>query len=206
MEPFITIEELSAYVHRSDLTGDLKAEIAVGSACETLKDFLNQDMEATVDDVAIVTSAGTDSLLLPQLPVRNVSKVEVRASRPDIVTQVVDPNSYWVDLRDGILWTRWPGAVWLRGNGMYQVTYSHGWSNPVHPSGDPASGGVDDATFEPVPRTLSVLALHLAARIYEQGLVKSETVGMYQSIYSVDETMGFSKNELNILAKYRPGR
>ncbi len=198
LEPFISIDDLAAYLRR-DLTADVLAEMAIGSACETLRDMIGQDLAGVIDDIVIMDGTGTDTLLLPQVPVHDVTSVKLNG-------RVIPDTTYYLDKRDGALYrksTFWPSfgglfsMLWLQGRGVYEVTYSHGW-NAADASG---SGGVAD--LPPIPRTLKILATTMAARIYDQGLVSQENVGTYRVIYSAESSLSLTKGEMAIIAKYR---
>jgi hypothetical protein len=193
MMPFVTTEQLAAYFHGSygDLTGDLLAELAIGSACDTLRSMCGQVFDAVADDVVTIPSAGTEALLLPELPAVGVSSVKLDGVE-------VSADAYYVDLHDGILY-RTDGRRWTRGQGAYEVTYSHGYTSP-------AESGSGEDVFSDVPLDLVGLALTMAARIYDQGLVSQESTGGYQVIYSAPEALGLSKREMDVVKKHSPGR
>lgn len=198
MEPFITTADLGAYLRR-DVTGDLMAELAVGSACETLRDMIGQDLDGKVDDVVTLDGSGTDALLLPQLPVAEVAAVYLLTAGDPILVPAA--NYYLGD--DGVLYMR-RGLRWLPGRGLYQVIYSHGWNTQAESGG--SGSGLNVSDLPALPRTLRILATTWAARIYDQGLVSQESVGGYQVIYSAESSLSLTKGELALVAKYRPGR
>ncbi len=202
MEPFITTADLGGYL-RQDLTGDLMAELAVGSACETLRDLLEQKMEGVVDDVVVIDGPGTDVLLLPELPAHDVVSVEL-LTLPVGTSSTVPEDAYHFDAYTGELKMR-HGLRWMRGRALYRVTYSHGW-NTMNASGSGGGSGTDISDLPPLPRSLWILALTMAARIYDQGLVSQESVGGYQVIYSAESSLSLTRGEKNIVAKYRAGR
>ncbi len=187
MEPFVSTDDLGDFLRR-ELTGDLMAEMAVGSACETLRDMIGQDLVGVVDDAVTLDGPGTDALLLPQTPVHEVASVLQDGEE-------VDSETYYLNKVDGALYRK--VGTWRRGRGRFEVTYTHGW-NAYSASG---SGGL--ASLPPLPRTLHILAVTLAARIYDQGLVKNEKVGTYSVIYSAESALSMTKGEIDIVAKYR---
>lgn len=194
----VTTDDLSAYLRR-DLTGDMMAEGACDAANQAVIDFLDYDPTAVVDDEVVLSGDGSDALLLPALPVHNVSLVQVRPFRDDGDPITVDPSFYWLDQRKGVLYTRPYGAKWLRGHGAYSVTFTHGW-------GTAASSGSGDSVFPDIPRSIWRVALQVAARTFDQGLVKQETVGAVTTVYAAADPADLTKGERNVLAKYGLGR
>lgn len=193
-EPFITTAQLEAYLRlpADSLTGDLLAEMCVGSACETLRQMTNQDLDAVADDVVMVSSPGMTSLVLPDMPVWHVSGVKLAGVE-------VSTDRYRFDRRNGILWMI--GGVWIAGRLTYEVTYSHGYGSLV----ESGSGGDGDEA-PPYPADLVMLAVTMAARIYDQGLVQQESTGGYQVIFSAPSALGLTDREMDIVAKYTFGR
>lgn len=210
-EAFITTKELGAYLRR-DVEGEMIAEIACEAACDTLRDMIGMVLDARTGDIATFNVApGQDSLLLPELPVVGVDSVELISSLTGTPTELA-LTSYRIDFVNGIIYR--VAGVWPAGRQTVRVTYTHGYAAQIESgsglwSDPPASGsgsGDDGRMFPAWPRTLRMLALQAAARIYDQGLVKQESTGGYQAIYASDETLGFTRRELNLIAKYRRGR
>ncbi len=214
-DPFITTIDLGAYLRR-DVEGELIAEIACEAACDFLRDMTGQQLDGVVDDTAeVAVERGNQVVLLPQIPVVAVDSVGIVNARTGAVTPLdVTKGDYLVDFVNGTLVMPFQAVGPVR----YRVVYSHGfgaprefvtsgsggllWTDPVEGSGS----GEDVVTFPVFPGTLRMLALQAAARIYDQGLVKQESTGGYQAIYSASDTLGFTRNEMNLLAKYRRGR
>lgn len=172
--PFISRVDLGDYLGR-DLTDDARALQAIDSACDMIRSATGQRIDRVENETILLDGNGTDTILLPELPVVSVSSVLVADQ----------PYTWWVLTSEGVLRTK-NGRWWLPGRGIVAVTYTHG--------------------YDEVPADLRMLALTLAARIYEQQLVKQESVGGYTATYSAEESLGFSKRERDIIAKYSPGR
>lgn len=182
LDPFITEAELTTYLGRNVTAEDL-ATLAVGAASDLIRNAVGARLDNVEDDIILVDGSGTDTILLPELPVTEVT--EVNYVTPDTDPELLDPaEDYLVDLRNGALVTR--GGTWLEARGNYEVTYSHGYTD--------------------IPADLRVLALTVAARIYDQGIVKQESVGGYSATFSSPESMALTARELNLVAKYRPVR
>ena len=134
---------------------------------------------------------GTDFLPLPRLPVVNAGTVNVGG------TAVTD---YVVDTDRGALIRKLPDeggrlldddplpsvCVWPAGRQNIEVTYEHGY-----------------ATAD-LPRSVRMVALHIASRLVIQGVAQYETVGDVQMRYGVNAT-DLTDGERRILRKYRDG-
>lgn len=191
-DPFIDISDLYAYLRLPPLGAgdeDPLAVIALDSACYTIRGFLHQTINKITNDVIMIDCDGTDTIMLPEAPVISVSNVEMVAA-PVWVTDdfspalntPIDPSSYLVEYDRGMLVLR-AGGVWGDDRGAVQVTYTHGW--------------------DVIPTDIRIVALTIAARIYDQGLAKAETIGNARLVYSHDESLGLSPREKDMLVKHR---
>jgi hypothetical protein len=70
-DPFITLTDLSDYLGR-DVSADDGAVIALDAACDICRDIAEQNFNAGTATF-VLDGTGTDSILLPQLPVVSVS-------------------------------------------------------------------------------------------------------------------------------------
>jgi hypothetical protein len=199
--PFITSTQVGAFL-RQDLEGDLLTEMAVDIACSAVRDACDQRLDAVVADVVTIDGPGTEALVLPETPVTGVHSIYLNSfGGGDPI--LIDPATYTVSTRRGIVYVRAQGGQWIRGRGAYTVTYSHGYATPLDGSGsgDPTPGSGDD-DFAAFPRTLVSLAILVAARFIQQGIVKAESVNGVTVTYSSDDTT-LTKGELDIVAKHR---
>lgn len=176
--PFVSAADLEDY-RKTAVDPDLAA-IALDSACQLVRDQLGQVVDAVVDETVFLDSPGTDTLLLPQLPVTAVASLKLAG------VVLVAGTDYLVDKELGVLRTKQLGYRFLPGRQIYEVKYSHGWTT--------------------VPASVRIIALTVAARIYDQGIVRQESVGGYQAVYSVAESATLTDKEINVLAKHDPGR
>lgn len=182
---FITAEDIATYMQR-ELDED-KASLIAEMACDELRFASGQDLDYVEDDVVRLSGNGTYELLLPQLPVWSVSEVlgvDGVALTPD--------DDYYVDLEMGTICTPSYATVFSRGKGNYTVTYTHGW------------GEFEEESLPDVqvyPKALKMLALQLAYRMYDQGLVQQETVGSYVAIYSAREANTITDREKSLLER-----
>jgi hypothetical protein len=149
-DPFISAEELAAFLHDTEggLVDDLAA-ISMDSACQVVRDYTKQTLDLVEDAelTVVIRSDGVDAILLPEMPVMEVTEV-TQADRlsdgtydePETLTADVD---YELGAA-GILY-RMQGESWT---GKVVVTYTHGYEN--------------------VPSSVQLVALSLAARLYRQ--------------------------------------
>lgn len=183
LDPFISRGDLAAALHRPEgsLDDDDLALIATDAACGHLRKLTGQTFNEN-ETVVNLDGSGTRSLLLPQTPVDEISSVLIDG-------EAIDPGDYIVTdagvLRrtflDGRVAPRW-SAGWARGQMNVEVTYSHG--------------------FGEVPSDLRMLALTIAARIYEQNVARQETVAGSTTTYSVDAALDLTRTEKLIVRRY----
>lgn len=178
-QPFISLDDLTAYLGYDP--EQERATIALDTACQVVRDHVGQAVDRVADDVVELDSEGTDTILLPELPVVSVASVV----GPGGVELSADMD-YRLDPEMGALVTRGRWRRFLRGRGIYTVTYTHGWDT--------------------VPSSVRGVALELAARVYDQQLVKQETAGAYGVTYAADAALMLTDGERAILAKHSPGR
>lgn len=181
-EPFITAFELGAYLARGDLSGDVTAEAACAAASDTCRTTADQLFDYVEDDEITLDGPGTDVLILPQVPVVDVTSV--------INSDGNEVTSDWVLTQHGTLINL--DGNWTKGRQNFTVTYSHGFQ------GD-ASDPSGDAGF---PHDLCMVALALAGRIYMQGPTVFESIGKRQVRYA-GPAMDLSNTERAILRKYK---
>lgn len=185
---FITEAELTDYLgYTLDAS---KATLAVDSACDELRMVAEQDFDYTEDDVAILDSEGEDTLLLPELPVWGVTSVVGPAS-----FALVEGTNFVLDKEQGSIRTKARGTKFLKGRQIYTVTYTRGYAETADLP-DPNTLGV-----KVYPQTLKLLALQLAARIYDQGIVSSESVGGVSMSYAAPESIVLTDRERGLLEK-----
>lgn len=188
--PFISTADLGALLGQDVTASDL-AIIAIDSACETIRGYLDNQINLVLGAEERLDGTGTDTLLLRQRPVRNVSTVV-----EDDEELAVDDDYFlgWA----GILYR--VGARWSRGRGNVVVTYDHGW-NIVE-----ASGSGD---FVRVPSDIRRVALSLASRMFSgggsSGAVVSRSIGPEAYSEKVDISAGAAAllpDERAILDRY----
>lgn len=171
--PFISLLDLGDYLD-ADLTEDEVGVIAIDSACEMIRSYIDQRIDYEEQDEIRLDGTGRPSLLLPQRPVRAVHGVTEEDEGPDLAE---DEDWYLDRVADRII--RLPeGAVWPLGQGNIVVNYDHGYeADPV------------DEDFIRVPSDIRLVALQIASRIYRgkgtatAGTVVSETIGSTSFTY-----------------------
>lgn len=173
--PFISAADLEDY-RKQTVDADL-AGIAVDSACQIVRDALGQNIDLVAGDVVDLDSPGTEVLLLPERPVTAVASITLTdgSSPLTLGTDVV------LDKELNALVMKSTGRRFLKGRQLYRVTYTHGLAT--------------------VPSSVRIVALNLAARIYDQQLVKQESVGGYQAVYAASDPIGLTKAEEDVLQR-----
>lgn len=173
--PFISSTDLADYREQA-VDNDLAA-IAIDSACQIVRDEVAQGIDRVTDDVVDLDSEGTDRLLLPEGPVESVTSVELNSTG----TPLVEGTDFYLDKENDSLVMKSSSLRFLKGRQLYKVTYTHGLAT--------------------VPSSVRLVALNLAARIYDQQLVKQESVGGSQTVYAASDPIGLTPAETSVLHK-----
>lgn len=179
--PFISRTDLGLQLGKS-LDDDEKALACVDAACDLVRSFTGQTINLVEDDEVVLDGSGTDTLLLPEAPVSEVSEVTILRYLDGAISEETPLVDY--ALRDGIL-VRTDAATFLRGRLRYAITYTHGYPDAE------------------LPRDLRMVALQAAVRLFTQanGAV-FESLGRYQVRYD-GPPLDFTRTEQAILRKYR---
>lgn len=183
--PFISQADLETYLGRD--TDPDKAKIALDTACDVIRKVAEQNLDYIEDDEAVLDNVeGRDSLLLPESPVYEVSSL---AGPTGTMTAGVD---YIFDKEMGALKTKRAGRNFLKGRQLYTATYTHGYAS------DTAGKHADTQVW---PSSLRMVALQLASRIYDQGIVSSESVGGVSFSYAAPEAIMLTALERDLVEK-----
>lgn len=182
-DPFITTTDMSDYLGR-DVTDDPGALIALDAACDTVRTFAERDFNRTTGTVTL-DGTGTDSLLLPQLPVNSAGTVSVDGTAVTDYTL----NSNGILFRGSVSaeGAAYTASKWPEGRQNIVVTYDYGY--------DPAD----------LPRDVRMVALSLASRLVVQGVAVEESIGGVSVKYA-GPAMDLTTTEKLVLHKYRPIR
>lgn len=175
----VTAAELRSYLdlEEADLA-DARAELIIGGVGGLVRAYTNQLLDVVAADTVTLDGTGTDVLLLPELPVTDVTAV---TDDGDALAEA--DNWAWTDT--GILW-RLGGNVWTAGRGRYEVTYDHGHAT--------------------IPDAIRMVVLRVAARAVNnpEGLTQ-EGLGGYTAGYGFDSSRfaGLSDADRRELDPYR---
>lgn len=186
MQALVELEELERFVGEEfgpidPEEGRLKLELASGE----VRAFCGQEFTPRTDDEVVLDGTGTRVLMLPELPVLDVSVVEeglggARTALPG----PGDAGTVWEWSSDGVLRMLHPRDVWARRFRFYRVLYSHG--------------------FEPIPDALKAVVLKVAARSLEDpgGAMRSETLGRYSyTVAGSDAGVGLTRSDETTLER-----
>lgn len=185
-DPFISTSDVVDYIGRGGTT-DPGMLIAVDAACDIVRDLAGQNFNASTSTITL-DGSGTDSLLLPQLPVTAAGTVVVAGgtvtdyvlnSNGILFRKAVDTDEDYVD--------SYRTLTWPAGRQNIVVTYDHGYAD-------------DD-----IPRSVRMVALQIASRLVVQGAALEESVGDVRVKYAVAASE-LTANELRILQKHRQHR
>lgn len=165
-QPFISAGELATYLRYPSGSMDQSlAALSIQGACQQVVDFLEQEVEPSSAAIWL-TGSGTDLQRIPYHPVTEITEVLIDDE------ELVEDDYTWDQSENAIIRDE---SVFPMGPRRVKVTFEY--------------GHVD------VPATIKLVALQLAARIYEMGPYSSENVG------SSSETMIEGGAQLNHLEK-----
>ncbi len=195
--PFVSSDDLAGFMGVTVDPSALKTKIALDSACDAVRSYLDQDINFVSADVEYHSGHGYqhDRIRLRQRPVVAVTSIYVDTNW----TTLVPTDVY--HLRDSfivILDMSW----FATGNDNIKVTYDHGWVCP--PTSQSAA----------VPADIRLVALSAARRVYsgvgtaDAAGFGGETIGDYSytnpggAATSVAELLMAEKD---VLDRYRIG-
>jgi hypothetical protein len=175
--PFISPKDIVDYIGRGG-TADPGIIIAADAACDMCRTVAGQLFNEITGDTITLDGTGTDTVLLPNVPVNAVGTITLNGGT------ITD----WMFNDNGVVFRGTAGVdprpVWPRGRQNVTITYDHGYAE------------VD------IPRDVRMVALALATRLVLQGAAIEEQRGTGRIRYAgpaTDLTMG----EQLILGKYR---
>lgn len=204
--PFINFDDLQAVVPETLAEDDLKVAIALDSACQMVRDEINQTINLVRDDIEILDGNDREGLILREMPV-----IEVTDVMEDDETLIPD-DDYIVPPISGIVWR--VGCRWSKGRQNIRVTYDHGWAFLEEDLLDLSEPSAD---VDRVPSSLREVALSLATRILRLSAVSvsaagvtGETIGSYS--YTLDSGAAATDTQVTLtdfekgtLARYKVG-
>jgi hypothetical protein len=169
MIPFISHDDLGAYLEQTFTGGELLVKLALDGACEAVRQELHRVLNLVVDEDIVLNPTWTQELILPERPVHAVSLVTIDGGSVDDANLELDVERGVLYLLDGSLW-------WSARRGI-TLTYTHGY----------ALDEVDvDGTIVRVPANIRLVALRLAAAVYRSkgtvgagGAITGQKIGTY---------------------------
>lgn len=172
MTTLVDISDLAAWLDRDVAAlNSAKAELFLDLASGLVRDALGQTIDYVQNDDVDLIGPGSSVILLPELPVWDVTLVE--ETRGTTTTELVEGRDYRLELgQDGrvgiIRRLPRPTAQWCNRDPV-RVIYSHGYRTLY------GSGAVDE-----LPATLKTIVLESVARGYGNPTgKKQETIGRY---------------------------
>ena len=190
MLPFISHEDLNAYLETSFTGGELLVLIALDGACEAVRRELHRTLNLVEDDEIVLDGNATGTLILPERPVHEVSDVTLDDA-------AVEDEFYYLDKERGVLYFN-EGSIWTWGKGNITLTYTHGYALDE----DDVAG-----TITRVPSNIRLVALRLAAAVYRSkgvdigtaaGVTTGEKIGTYSYTSDVTVAQATSIASINI--------
>jgi hypothetical protein len=178
-----TVAELADHLQTTIVPDSASAMLALEGATQVCQDFTGQHLFYVADEEITIRANGQDTLLLPQVPVVDVSLVDFEDE------ELVPEDDYFVTSA-GLL--KRVDAVWTDGSWV-NVTYSHGW--------------------ETIPASLRLACLIEAGALYQghgdASDKRSETIDDYSYTRFEGGTTGtrvISARSATLLASYAQHR
>lgn len=213
MEPFISADDLAAYLETEIDAEALLTSIALDSACQTIRDYLGQDINLRRAHSENYDGTGFGALVLHQLPVIEVLQVFENDTELTVGTDYIVGDG-------GIIYRRgvglpWWTHGWCMGRQNITVVYDHGWA--IDESDVVESGSGDDPAVDRVPSDIRMVALELASRVLRSsvaaqtaGIVTSETIGDFSQTFDASSVALATQTSLLpeeriALNRYLPG-
>ena len=160
---FCTVADLEAFLQVDVPAGEktTSAERAITEATAAIQNYCRQVLELVEDETIILDCHGGGTVLLPELPVIEVSEVV----EDDETLTVSDEYKLG---NHGVLYRI--GSTWTSGPQMIEVTYSHGYK---------MSDDYDaPAAAELMPDEIVQVCVRAASRAYQAGLRADEVDGV----------------------------
>jgi len=199
-DSFAPVSLLGAYLQETIDDDDPMANAALEAATAAIQSYCDQRLTLVEDDVAVVDGSGSDTLLLPEFPVTDVSVVVVDSDW-DSARTLLGPGNGSASEYDwneaGLLFRRRGQFVYYESRfeavyGMWPprrksvtVTYTHG--------------------YEVIPADIRLVTAAVAARAWAQDGANSETTGSYTVQYA-GQPGTLTEYEKSILDRYRARR
>lgn len=183
-DPFISVTDLEAQTGHVISPTDPHALIAIDAACTICRDTCKLNVNRGTATVALDGNGG-DALILQHKPVNGISAVTVAGAAITDYCFTADGKLF-----RGTASSRDPtsaGPTWPNGRQNVVVTYDSGWD------------------FGTIPRSIRIVALAVAERIWSQGPASSESIGDQSVSYAVFMN-DLSPGEERILQRYNSYR
>lgn len=204
MTSLATVQDLAERMGTQFDPTNLRAIRALEDASALVQGYTNRSFGLVEDEEVVLHGSGTQTLLLPEFPVLEVTDVTLLDSDGTMTTLVfwgagpwggaTNPSIYYrLVAQQGILVR--VDCIWPKGYANVLVTYTHGYA--VIPD------GIKAATCEIAARLEAT-----TASVGSSGLVTSETVGNYSVTYgdtgggAVDSS-GLTADERAMLDPFR---
>lgn len=179
-DPFISTDDLSAQTGHDIDSTDAHALIAIDAACTICRDTSKRNINRGTATVALDGNGG-DCLILQNAPINGISSVMVGGAA--ITDYCFTTNGRLIRGTAGARSTTSTTSFWPNGRQNVVVTLDCGW----------------DANS--IPRSIRMVALAIAERIWAQGPASQESIGDQSVSYEVFMN-DLSPGEKMILQRY----
>ncbi len=182
MSSLVTVEDYeSAIGTELDPVMVVRVDEALESASEAVRRHCAQTFDLVTDDEIVLDGTGTAALILPELPVVDISEVTIT-----LTTGATETPTYSLGRHGGIL-RRTGWRIWPPGYGNIAVTYTHGYT----------------AIPDDLKKVIIQLAGNMVRNIDRDSSLQSKTVGPFSETYFQNAMQGIDLGAYdNILELY----
>lgn len=159
----VTPQGIAEFLGRTIDDNDFLANLMCSMASQAVRSYVNQMISFVDNDSVTIDGSGSDSLLVPEVPVVRINSVTTHDRWLDNET-LLEEDDFVVDNAHGILW-RIDQECWPRGHKNITLDYDHGWDVGV----DTDSVEPEDNPIDHVPADILLVALRVATRGFLAG-------------------------------------
>jgi hypothetical protein len=179
---YASSDELVAYLRiPAGVEDSTLLQVALEGADEAINGYIDQELLSGTATNEEHNGDGSDVLQLRHFPAIAIASItEWNPGFESGTSATLDSTDYYAELHTGIVYRI--GSKWPEGRGTVKVTYTYG--------------------VEETPADVRIVALQVAARIYDVGMVENESVGGVSATY-VKGAGSLTEDERRLLRRYR---
>lgn len=201
VDKFASVELLGAYLKEDIDPADVMALAALEGATSAIRKYCDQHLSLVTDDEVVLDGTGSDTMLLPEFPVVDVTSVTEDCDL-DTPRVLVPPGS---GSASEFAFSGESGLLFRRNGSFIVQTGSFSGSFGKFPMRRQSVGVVYTHGYDPIPSELQLLCAAVAARGFAQDGATNETAGSYSASYA-GQPVVLTADEKRIADRYRARR